>query len=310
MFGHVPRLPVDVMFKQVSKDPVIVDYSSYVATLMSHLHKAAEIAQKHAVQEQRKQTKIYNRKLKGVHLNNGDRVLIANKGERGKRKLADRWESTVYTIVDNDPRTHIYKVKDDKGHTKVVHRNMLLDISFLPVTCPENETCGSTVADCSSDSDCESQSTNSTDSLEDEDPENRTHSLVLNEDVSRSSKSLDVQMETEEDVSDGTYCVNSIPDSQHQMLSDKTLRAGTSDCDIVSATVDFTNSGITDSDLPVRDDVSMSGPEQVQGTITTRAGRVVKKVNRLIETMAQKPFKMANLSDRFQKKSQSLLSLF
>uniref|UniRef100_A0A8C1HXU3 Gypsy retrotransposon integrase-like protein 1 n=1 Tax=Cyprinus carpio carpio TaxID=630221 RepID=A0A8C1HXU3_CYPCA len=311
MFGRVPRLPVDVMFKQVSKDPVIVDYSSYVATLMSHLHKAAEIAQKHAVQEQRKQTKIYNRKMKGVHLNNGDRVLIANKGERGKRKLADRWESTVYTIVDNDPRTHIYKVKDDKGHTKVVHRNMLLDISFLPVTCPEDETCGSTVADCSNDSDCESRSTNSTDSLEDEDPENRTHSLVLNEDVSRSSKSHDVQMETEEDESDGTYCVNSIPDSQHQMLSDKTLRAGTSDCDIASATVDFTNSGITDSDLPVRDDdVSMSGPEQAQGTITTRAGRVVKKVNRLIETMAQKPFKMANLSDRFQKKSQSLLSLF
>lgn len=113
--------------------------------------------------------------------------------------------------------------------------------------------------------------------MEDEDPENRTHSLVLGEDVSKRLRSLDVQMEQEEDESDGTYCVNSIPDSQNQLLPDKTLSTGTSDCDNVSATVDFTSSGITDSNLPVCDDVSMSGPEQAQSTITTWAGRVVKK---------------------------------
>lgn len=90
---------------------------------MSHLHEAAEIAQKHAVQEQRKHTKFYNSS------NNGDRVLIANKGERGKRKLADRWEPTVYIIVDNDTKTHIYK----KGHTKVVHvlRMKHVDLQLL-----------------------------------------------------------------------------------------------------------------------------------------------------------------------------------
>lgn len=62
------------------------------------------------------------------------------------------------------------------------------------------------------------------------------------------------------------------------------MSTGTSDCDNVLATFDFTNSGIIDSDLPICDDVSMPGPEQAQDTITTRAGRVVKKVNRLIET--------------------------
>lgn len=111
------------MFRQVLRDPAIVDFSSYVPILRSHLHEAAEIAQKHSIQG-RKQTKICNHKIKSAHLNCGDRVLIANKGERRKRKLADKWEPTVYTIVDNDPHTHIYKVKNDKGHTKVVHRNM------------------------------------------------------------------------------------------------------------------------------------------------------------------------------------------
>ena len=133
MFGRVPRLPVDVMFKQVLHDPVVVDYGSYVKSLMSHLHETAGIAQRHAIKEQDKQARGYNRRVKGTYLNVGDQVLLANKGERGKKKLADKWEPTVYTVKDSKPQTHIYKLGDDKGNAKVVHRNLILDISFLPV---------------------------------------------------------------------------------------------------------------------------------------------------------------------------------
>ncbi len=45
MFGRVPRLPVDIMFSQVLHDPVVVDHSTYLKSLMSYLHEAAEIAQ-------------------------------------------------------------------------------------------------------------------------------------------------------------------------------------------------------------------------------------------------------------------------
>ena len=138
MFGRIPRLPVGVMFKQVLQDPVVVDHGTYVKTLVSHLHEAANIAQQRTIKEQAKQSQGYNKKAKGTHLNRGDRVLVANKGERGKRKLADKWEATVYTIVDRDPRTHVYKLEDDKGNTKVLHRNLILDISFLPVESPED----------------------------------------------------------------------------------------------------------------------------------------------------------------------------
>lgn len=129
MFGRIPRLPVDVMFKQVLHDPVVVDHKSYVKTLMSHLHEAARIAQTHAIKEQYKQAREYNKKTKGTHLNIGDRVLIANKGERGKKKLADRWDPTVYTVKDRNLQTHTYKLEGSKGNTKVVHRNLVLNIS-------------------------------------------------------------------------------------------------------------------------------------------------------------------------------------
>lgn len=75
MFGRLPRLPVDVMCKQVLNDPVVVDHQSYVKTLMLHLHEAARIAQKHSIKQQDKQAEGYNRKIKGAHLNIGDRVL-------------------------------------------------------------------------------------------------------------------------------------------------------------------------------------------------------------------------------------------
>lgn len=45
MFGHVPRLPVDIAFKTVMLDPVVADFSSYSKTLLSFLTEAARIVQ-------------------------------------------------------------------------------------------------------------------------------------------------------------------------------------------------------------------------------------------------------------------------
>ncbi len=139
MFGRIPKLPVDVIFGQVLHDPVIVDHGSYAKTLMSYLHEAARIAQKHTEKEQKKQAKSYNRRVKGTCLNIGDRVLLANKSERGKRKLADKWDPTVYTVKDRNLRTNIYKLVDEGGKSKVVHRNLILDISFLPIEPPQDD---------------------------------------------------------------------------------------------------------------------------------------------------------------------------
>ncbi|KAJ8389524.1 hypothetical protein AAFF_G00119140 [Aldrovandia affinis] len=85
MFGRIPRLPVDVMFKSVLHDPVVADFSSYSKTLLTYLSEAARIAQQHSTKEQEHQARQYNKKVKGVSLQVGDRVLLANKGERGKK---------------------------------------------------------------------------------------------------------------------------------------------------------------------------------------------------------------------------------
>ncbi|XP_061569416.1 uncharacterized protein LOC133423270 [Cololabis saira] len=306
MFGRVPRLPIDVMFKQVLHDPVVVDYGSYVTTLMSHLREAADIAQRHAIKEQDKQARGYNRRVKGTCLNVGDRVLLANKGERGKKKLADKWEPTVYTVVGCNPQTHIYKLEDSDGRTRVVHRNLLLDISFLPVTSAEGGP--SDTEDGFDDSEDESQMEDTVDSLEEEDSGDRTSAWVLSgaEDVSHQSDSEvdESDRNTEPDQSVAPDAASVIDASSVQSFRPVTVPAV-----YMSDTVSSVHTAHAPTVIPgalprveeERGRVSQ-GPTQpdMQGVVRTRAGRVVRKVDRLIETMVQEPLSMGGFAYSFR----------
>lgn len=146
MFGRVPRLPVNVLFHTVLHDSAVTSYEKYVTCLANDLKEAMVIAQDHAVKEQKRHAQLYNRKVKGTNIDIGDRVLLANRKERGKKKLADRWESTVYTVVDMNPETHTYRIRDTiTGREKVIHRNLLMLVNFLPVedTCEMSDPASS-----------------------------------------------------------------------------------------------------------------------------------------------------------------------
>ncbi|KAJ8369746.1 hypothetical protein SKAU_G00097740 [Synaphobranchus kaupii] len=133
MFGRVPRLPVDLLFKNVLRDESVCNYDAYVKSLATDLQSAMLLAQKHSSVEQKHQSGQYNKRVKGLPLSVGDRVLLANKGGRGKRKLADKWEPAVYTVVASKPHLHIYKIRDRNGLVRTVHRNLLLSVNFLPL---------------------------------------------------------------------------------------------------------------------------------------------------------------------------------
>ncbi|KAG1933867.1 interleukin-1 receptor accessory protein-like 1-A [Pimephales promelas] len=117
----------DLLDKQCH-DPVIS------RSLGKDLREAMSLAQLNAHHQQSKQAEYYNRKCKGHSLELGDRVLLANKGEKGKRKLADRWESTVYIVVSKNFSLNTYKIRHPvNGRTKTVHRNLLMPVNFLPL---------------------------------------------------------------------------------------------------------------------------------------------------------------------------------
>lgn len=102
---------VDVLFESVILDDGTVDVSKYVQSLGKDLREAMSLAQLNAHQQQSKQAEYYNRKCKGHSLELGDRVLLANKGQKGKRKLADRWESTMYIVISKNFSLNTYKIR-------------------------------------------------------------------------------------------------------------------------------------------------------------------------------------------------------
>lgn len=112
MFGRVPRLPVDLMFRSVLWNDSIGDYDSSVKSLVDDLCSAILQAQHSSTREQKHQYNQYNKRAKGLPLAVGDQVLVTNRGAGGKRKLADGWEPVVYTVVASKPALHIYHFRD------------------------------------------------------------------------------------------------------------------------------------------------------------------------------------------------------
>lgn len=133
MFGRVPRLPVGVLFKSALSSDTAVSYPKFLEDLRRDLREAMVLAEKRTTDEQRRQANYYNRRIKGMSIELGDRVLLANKAERGRKKLADRWEDIVYTVIECNPKTHTYRIRNPvTGQSRVVHRNLLLGVNFLP----------------------------------------------------------------------------------------------------------------------------------------------------------------------------------
>lgn len=141
MFGRIPRLPVDVMFGSALRNEDVQTYDEYVKSLQKDLKEAMHIAKGNATDAQRRQTEGYNKRSKGAPLEVGDRVLLANKKERGKGKLADVWNSAVHVVTWKDPSLPIYRVENPTTkNSKVVHRNFLLPVNFLPLEEPDTES--------------------------------------------------------------------------------------------------------------------------------------------------------------------------
>ncbi|KAJ8000995.1 hypothetical protein DPEC_G00186220 [Dallia pectoralis] len=65
MYGRVPRLPVDILFINILRDPEVSSYDRYVVSLTKDLQEAMAFAQEHANKEQNRQAELYNRREKG-----------------------------------------------------------------------------------------------------------------------------------------------------------------------------------------------------------------------------------------------------
>lgn len=144
MLGRHPRLPIDiVMGLHPEEDRKETDY---VNSLRKRLQYAFDLATKTASKSAGTHKRYYDRRIRGGTVEVGDRVLVRNTGIRGKHKIANRWEDIPYKVVHQpDPNIPVFEVLQEgkRSATRMLHRNMLLPINFLPL--PDGASLDSTV---------------------------------------------------------------------------------------------------------------------------------------------------------------------
>ena len=129
MFGHRPRLPVDLLFLTVRRDENSRTTDKYVSSLYDKLKLALASARDTTILEAQRQKRIYDCKAGAVELHPGDKVLVKLDAFRGQWwKLKNRWGDNLHTVVkhvaDGIP---VYKVENDTNKKRqVLHRARLL----------------------------------------------------------------------------------------------------------------------------------------------------------------------------------------
>ena len=98
MFGHRPRLPIDLLFPTCRTQMLTHTIDKYIASLYDRLRDSLAIAQDCAVKEAQRQKRLYDHKVGAVEPRSGDHVLVCLDTFRGqRRKLKNQWGDDLHT---------------------------------------------------------------------------------------------------------------------------------------------------------------------------------------------------------------------
>ena len=129
MFGHQPRLPVDLLFLTVRWDENSRTTDEYVMSLYDKLKSALASARDTAILEAQRQKRHYDHKAGAVELHPGDKVLVKLDVFRGQWwKLKNQWGDALCMVVKHvADRIPAYKVENDANKKRqVLHWARLL----------------------------------------------------------------------------------------------------------------------------------------------------------------------------------------
>ena len=127
MFGHEPRLPIDLAFgiENGHHESLL----SYTKSLKEKIQQSHELAAKTSKASQLRQKSEYDLKVRCATLQEGDCVLVKVLAFTGKYKLADQWEGCPYVVLsqqNKDIPVFVVQPEDGVGWKRTLHRNHLL----------------------------------------------------------------------------------------------------------------------------------------------------------------------------------------
>ena len=138
MFGRSPRLPIDLVFgikpNEEEKPKLQVSYQKYVEEWEQAMNQAFNIVKKHSCSSGVYNKVYYNKNVRGVEINVGDKVLLRNHAEKGGTgKLRSYWKDNVYLVVAKDAEIPVYTIRPEVGSCRErrVHRNNIMSSNLV-----------------------------------------------------------------------------------------------------------------------------------------------------------------------------------
>lgn len=105
LFGHRPRLPIDVMFGV----PSLTSYQDYAEDWRKRTREAYKVASRGSQKGKERGKALYDKKVHGAELLPGNRVLVRNFKEKGgPGKLRPFWEEQVHVVTSRKYQTVQY----------------------------------------------------------------------------------------------------------------------------------------------------------------------------------------------------------
>ena len=131
MYGRLPKLPIDVEYN-VAYEKDAKSHHKYVERLEKRLRWAYEKAQSYIEKETNRHKKYYDKKFKCATLKPGDLVVVRVRAFGADHKIADKWESQVYRVIQQLYNKPVYNIQNiDTLACRVVHRNYLFPLRLL-----------------------------------------------------------------------------------------------------------------------------------------------------------------------------------
>ena len=129
IYGRDARLPIDWVFG-IDLDEASVagqkSYDQYVKTWNRSMKEAIDIAKKNVSAGQKWNKNAYDRKVKGVQIEVGDKVLMRNREKGGTGKLRSYWEESIYDVIAVDEKIPVITVVKEGSQPKRIHRNNVM----------------------------------------------------------------------------------------------------------------------------------------------------------------------------------------